>query len=513
MTPHKPRILITGIALEASTYSPAKTRVPDFVRRDGQEILDQYPFLAPGHPVHDGADWVPLVHFRAIPGGAVPAEDYAEMKETILAAARRAVAEGPVDGLYFDIHGAMSVDGTDDPEADLLLALRGVLGPDVLVSSGMDLHGNVSWTLAHQLDLPTCYRMAPHEDWLETKERAAANLLERLALPAARRRPAKAWVPVPILLPGEKTSTRLEPASSLYARVADIAAEPGVVDAALWIGYAWADEPRNRAVVMVTADDAGAAAAHAEKLAAEMWDRRGEFRFVAPSAPLAECLAAADASPRRPYFISDSGDNPTAGGAGDVTWTLCRLLEHPPLADGSLRGIYASIPDAEAVDACLAAGVGGRVSVHVGARVDAGPAGPVRLDGVVEHLAHGDPAAVDEAVVRVGGLSVILTRRRKPYHLEADFTRNGLAPRSADLVVVKIGYLEPELFGMAADWMLALTPGGVDQDLHRLGHHRIARPMFPFDDAASNPAAFAAGGPDLSARIVPASTEPAGVER
>ena len=30
--------------------------------------------------------------------------------------------------------------------------------------------------------------------------------------------------------------------------------------------------------------------------------------------------------------------------------------------------------------------------------------------------------------------------------------------------------------------MMALTPGGVDQDLIRLGHRRIDRPMFPFDE-------------------------------
>ena len=50
--------------------------------------------------------------------------------------------------------------------------------------------------------------------------------------------------------------------------------------------------------------------------------------------------------------------------------------------------------------------------------------------------------------------------------------------------MVKIGYLEPELFDMAADWMLALTPGGVDQDLARLGHRRVRRPMFPLDDVS-----------------------------
>ena len=101
-------------------------------------------------------------------------------------------------------------------------------------------------------------------------------------------------------------------------------------------------------------------------------------------------------------------------------------------------------------------------------------------------------------MVRVGGLRVILTARRKPYHLESDFTRNGIDPRQADVVVVKIGYLEPELHAMAADWMMALTPGGVDQDLARLPHHRIIRPMVPFDEVT--------GTPDLSARMMTRAT-------
>ncbi len=52
---------------------------------------------------------------------------------------------------------------------------------------------------------------------------------------------------------------------------------------------------------------------------------------------------------------------------------------------------------------------------------------------------------------------------------------------------MKIGYLEPELYAMAADWLLALTPGGVNQDLLSLGHHHIDRPMYPFDPTMPTP--------------------------
>ena len=95
---------------------------------------------------------------------------------------------------------------------------------------------------------------------------------------------------------------------------------------------------------------------------------------------------------------------------------------------------------------------------------------------------------------------MIVTRKRKPYHHESDFTNIGLNPREADIVVVKIGYLVPELFDMRGDWTMALTPGGVDQDLQRLGYKRINRPMFPLDSNMADP--------DLSARLIPLANQP-----
>ena len=64
-------------------------------------------------------------------------------------------------------------------------------------------------------------------------------------------------------------------------------------------------------------------------------------------------------------------------------------------------------------------------------------------------------------------------------------------------MVVKIGYLVPELYDMRGGWVMALTPGGVDQDLDRLGYKRIKRPMFPLDKDMADP--------DLSARLIKAS--------
>jgi microcystin degradation protein MlrC len=357
----------------------------------------------------------------------------------------------------------------------------------------------VTWRLAQNTDLITCYRLAPHDDALESKQRALENLLDRLE--SGKGKPAyKAWIPVPILLPGEKTSTRIEPGKSLYARVAPTAAQEGVIDAAIWIGYAWADEPRNQGVVMVTGDNKETVTRTAEELATAFWNVRNEFEFVAPVASLGECLDMAIASKKQPFIISDMGDNPTAGGAGDVTWTITEILARPEFkTEKGPSLIYASLPGPEFVEKAVAAGVGGKVEGFAGAAVDARYAPPVKLNGTVKAIFQGDSNAETEVVVQVGSVNVIVTKKRKPYHYEKDFTQLGLNPRETDIVVVKIGYLVPELYEMRADWIMAQTPGGVDQDLERLGYKRINRPMFPLDKDMKDP--------DLTARLVPASDE------
>lgn len=488
----RPRIGIAGISIESSTFSPHLSGEEAFVLRRGRDLIDWYPFLQADSELRTAADWVPLLHGRALPGGAVDTDFYRSMRDEIV---ERAGAEGPFDGFYFDIHGAMSVVGMVDAEADLAAALRAALGPDTLVSTSMDLHGNVSLNLLDRVDLITCYRMAPHEDSWNTKERAVHNLLRQLRSahgsdPVARR-PYKAWLQVPVLLPGEKTSTRIEPARSIYARVPEIEAMPEVLDAAVWVGYAWADEPRCQAAVVVTGFDERVVREQASALGRLYWEARADFSFVADARDLDDCIGAAIEGSRsggeKPFVISDSGDNPTAGGAGDVTWTLARLLERPEFTSGELTVVHASIFDAEAVATAFQAGVGGQVEVTAGATVDSGPSGPVRLVGEVFSLTEGDSEAGRQAVIRCGGVHAILTERRKPFHHLADFTRLGIDPHAVNVLVVKIGYLEPELYELARGWKLGLTPGGVDQDLLRLGHHRLADGVYPFQQDRAEP--------------------------
>jgi microcystin degradation protein MlrC len=213
---------------------------------------------------------------------------------------------------------------------------------------------------------------------------------------------------------------------------------------------------------------------------------------------LNECLKQAINSKKIPFFISDMGDNPTAGGAGDVTWTLNKLLNKEEFkSNDGPKLIYASIPGPKLIEKAIQIGVGKKVKGYVGAEVDNRYSPPILLEGVIKSIKKGDINAETEVVIQIGSISVIVTKKRKPYHYEKDFSDLGLDLINTDIVVVKIGYLVPELYEIQKGWLMALTPGGVDQDLDRLGYKNIKRPMFPIDKDMKDP--------NLSARMVPVS--------
>lgn len=470
------RIGLGGIAIESSTFSPLRTSAADFTILRGNAMLARYPFM-PAWRFHGRDDilWLPTLHAKAIPGGPVLRASYDAMKHELL---ERIAAALPLDGFYLDIHGAMSVDGMEDAEADLAAAVRELIGPACVISACTDLHGNISARFVELVDAVATYRTAPHVDELETREKAFATLLHCLDHGV---RPVRGRSRIPVMLPGERTSTMIEPARSLYAALSETDRVPGILDAALFVGYVWADEPRSGACVVVTGTDADAVRRESEKIARRYWDARDDFGFIAPVDDIDGCIRAALGMEGGPVFISDSGDNPTAGGAGDVPMAAGRLVEMMASAGGGASAVYASIPDHGAVESCARAGEGAEVTVMLGGKLDPVHGRPLELRGVVERIRRSDPVGGDIAVLRVGSVRIIITSRRKPFHHIADFSALGIDPSEEKIVMVKIGYLEPELRGAARHALLALTPGAVNQDIPSLTYRRVVRPIYPLD--------------------------------
>jgi microcystin degradation protein MlrC len=469
------KIGMGGFRIESCTFSPLLAREKDFQVLRGKRLLENYPFRSK----YNDVEFVPLVNAGALPGGPVERSFYDSVKDEFLRGLRE---QGPWDGLFLHMHGAVNVAGLDDAEGDLLAAIREAVGPASLIAASYDLHGNVSRRVMDCLDILSAYRTAPHVDGPETLERACALLVRCIE---GKIRPHKAFVPVPILLPGEKTSTEWEPAASLYRLIPGVIKGDVVLDASILIGYVWADELRSTAAVIALGTDGEKVHNAAVMLAQFFWDVRHEFRFGVTADSVDRCIQMALDAPERPVVISDSGDNPTAGGVGDVPYVLERMQ-----ALGVTDGVFASITDPEAVATCEAAGSGADVEFLLGGKLDPIHGKPLRVKGHIVSLYRqpwllsrtGDTDVVNRmAVVDVQGIQVIVTERRTVFHRMADFRNLGIEPGQHKIVVVKIGYLEPELKSLAAKALLALSPGAVNQDITSLPFKRIQRPMYPFD--------------------------------
>lgn len=461
------RIAVGGIHTECSTYSPVLMQAEDFrvLRGDGLTGHDYFAFLK----THPQAKIAPLLHARAVPGGPVSRGTYDGFKAEFLDLLEKAK---PFNAVYLAMHGAMKVDGMFDAEGDWISAVRAAVGPDMLIATSYDLHGNVSARIVDQIDIFAAYRTAPHIDTPETMEAAFAMLLRALETGA---RPGVVRVPVPLLLPGERSSTEDEPAKSLYAGL-PAQEGPGVWRTDLMIGYVWADELRTTACAVVTGTDRKAASAAAEKIAADFWGARDGFRFGPVTGALGDMLDHAAKATTRPVILADSGDNPTGGGVGDRADVLAALI-----ARDWQEALIAGITDLPAVEACFRAGIGAKLDLKIGASLD--PAG-VSVAARVEviRLDAGDRPAERQAVVRIGGITLVLAARRRPYHDIADFTRLGLDPLAVRLLVVKSGYLSPDLAPIANPNLMALSDGVVNQDIPRLANLHRAKGTLPWEE-------------------------------
>ena len=471
------KVAVGGLHMECSTYNHVKAVEKDFRLLRGEGLLaHEYFAFFKDYP----ATFLPIMHARAIAGGPISRDTYERFKAELLEGFDRLK---PYDGIYLAMHGAMFVEGIEDSEGDFISAVREVAGPDCLIAASYDLHGNVSQRIVNALDIFSTYRTAPHIDVEETMRRSVTMLVKALA---SGERPGIVWSPIPVLMPGERSSTVDEPARSLYAMLPALEQPQGIWDASLQVGYVWADEPRATACAVMTGTDRATMEGAAIALAEAYWNKRHDFAFGVETGSIEECVSKAVQSSTGPVILAESGDNPTGGGVGDRADMLAALIEVN--AQGV---IMAGIADAPATAACFEAGIGVAISLSIGATLDPSSK-PVHVNGKVLRLVDVGERGEREAVVQLGGITLVLAEKRLPYHNLSDFARLGLDPRSAAIVAVKSGYLSPELAPLANPALLALSPGAVDQHVERLPRLRKSVPTFPWDrDFAFTPKALA----------------------
>ena len=485
------RVGVFGMSQEAMLATPGHLDPATVLISRGREVTEDGLWTVRGAVAALRADpaveIVPLMVVRCRASAPFAREFYQACKAEILAAiAAETAAHGPFAGLVACNHGAMEVEGlATSGDTDLIAAVRAAAGPDVPIAMALDMHGHVPPPLLRDAQAFAAFRTAPHRDDDGTGFRAAA-MLRRILHRGLR--PRRAAVHIPLFLPGEMAMTDHEPMRSLYATLPGLDGRPGILGADYLVGFAWNDRPwAGMAAVVTTERDPALARDTALEMAEALWARRSEFglrstaRTVEAGLEEAGRLAAA-----RPVFVSDSGDNVTAGALGDLTLVLQAALARPGMGPVVVCNILAP----ETVAACRAAGVGATVTLPLGREHRSRPATEVPATGVVEALgdalapagaAHQRAVTGPWARVRFGHATATFHAMRVAIIAPDQLRAMGIDPSAPGVVVFKVGYLHPEQEDAGAPHILLLSGGTANLDLTRLPYRHIRRPALPFD--------------------------------
>jgi len=446
------KIAVGGISTECSTYSPLYQNESDFESLQGQDLLDLINF-----PFDDyGIETYPIFFNKSVPGGPIERQYFAQIKDQFISEIN---ALGKLDGILLLMHGAIYVEGIEDPEGEWIGAVRDIVGEDCIISISYDLHGQMTDKIIKNIDAFAAFKTAPHIDVKETYQRSALMLTQSII---ENYRPYVVWSRIPILVSGEMSSTFVEPCKSIYQELDQYNQQNHILDCNLLVGYVWADTKRATASSVVTCTNPNSGSKVCEKIAKSYWNNRHNLKFDITYGNIEDALdwAKGDFS-----IIADSGDNPTAGGVGDRADILKAVLNK------KLKNVlFAGIASKSAYDSIKVSNtftIGGTFG-------GGGPSLKLKADSVYFKNKC--------AVVNISGSVIIISKLRRPFHYLQDFIDLNVNLKNYKILVVKSGYLSPELQSLSAPSYMALTNGSVNQDLIKLINNNRMKKIFPFQD-------------------------------
>jgi len=239
-------------------------------------------------------------------------------------------------GVYIWFHGSMEVDGIGSGELYLLKEIRKVLKNGCLIAISLDAHANITDELCDYADIISGFKTVPHTDQVETQQRSAKALVDCLLNNV---RPCSKMVRVPFLLKNDTLQTAYEPLKSLIRKTLDLEKREDIFTANLFLGHCWIDAPNTSASTVVTAMNEDVALSVAKDLANKLWATRKDYKFLCEAELPLECVNRAVAGAEKRIFITDSGDNTTAGAEGESTEILELLMDKNPDKKTCVAGI------------------------------------------------------------------------------------------------------------------------------------------------------------------------------
>lgn len=465
------KILSGLIYHESNTFNPFLTGIDQFVVREGDEILERFASTEVFRQA--GAEVVPSVYATAFSSGPVTREAYDEIKGRLL----RAVEQHPdLDGIWLHLHGAMLIDGIGAAEVDILQAVRDLVGTELPISVVLDPHGNIDPRVPELATATRAYRTIPHVDQPEVERRTAQYLID--IINGKAQGGSLAYSRVPFVISGDIPLSASSPLSDILSLLDATESVPGIMAASFFVGFAWADVAECGASVLVVPDGpefAELAQQQADKIRDYVVARFPEFEFRTPTLKVAETVDAFAHIEHAPLVVSDSGDNTTGGGVGYSTVILREILSKAV----DVPILVSTIWSPHTMRALQDNVVNDRVRVTIGMDHDE-YSRPIEVEGVIK--AKGDllgyMSSVNDKVgntctLSVGNVDIVITDQPGSFVTLNHMRVAGLDPDEYEVIIVKQGYMFPEISELAGEHIMCISPGATYQFIENLAYRNV----------------------------------------
>lgn len=412
----------------------------------------------------------------AQPAGTTIKSVYEGLRDEILADLRAAM---PVDIVLLSMHGAMTADGYEDCEGDLMTEVRKIVGPGVVIGGELDLHCSITPEMLEAADVLVTFKEYPH---IDVAERAA----EVFAIcHAAHEGTAK---PVMAVHDTRMINMWRTPVEPMKGFVADMQAGEGtgdILSVSFAHGFPWQDVPHTSAkMLVITNGDADLAASTAKDFGDRLWNMKEETQGETVS--MDDALDAVAAGPG-PVVLADVADNAGGGAPSDSTFILRRALER-----GDRDLLIGYFWDPVAARFCEEAGEGEALDLRVGGKCGPSSGDPVDIRVTVKRILLDAEQTFGDAKMGMGtavwlstdaGIDLILTTKRTQVFHPDGMEQLGITPANYKGVVVKsIQHFYAGFEPIASKVIYVSAPGAIPRDYAAIPYTRFSDRYWPRDD-------------------------------
>lgn len=480
------RILIGGFVVESNAYVKKTMSMENIAITKGDKVSD---ILYVRDPAEEyGVELVPGLMAYGGAAGRVDKDAFDYVLEQFKKSVKQHLYD--VDGMFFFFHGASSVIDLEGDSGDhaLVREIRKIIGPYMPLAMIMDPHGNLSQEQADNCNIIRTFRNSPHSDRKEAHQIVFKALVD---LVNNRREIHPVYKKMPLLLGGERCVSADEPLCSINKLLNEIEADPHIMCCSYHIGYLRHDSPKCGAAVIVVPynpEDKQYAEEKVQEIYDFVWSRHREFHFTGNAAEPEEALETLMKTDGGPVFLTDSGDNVTAGASGTSTYVLRQILAIKNYRDKNI--LIAGICDKALYEnVLLHHKTGDHLKFEIGVNEDelskkTALKGTILSYGGLHHHYHNAVVVGGCCMIKLDEVPVTLVVENYPVSFAEKYQYEcaNVDMDTYNFFVVKQGYLYPELRTQAKNYVMSLTDGETLQRTEKLVYKTVARPMWPLDD-------------------------------